>query len=102
MICDSNGENNFLHKLLLTDIQLARFRQAFANNVSASIKLLNTELCKMTQLGVFLGILLNISLLLNLNKNINQKSSKDKGKLLFNLTGGINKTNRIKKICTRS
>ena len=58
VICDSNGKNNFLHKLLLTDIQLARLRQAFANNVSASIKLLNTELCKMTQLGVFLGILL--------------------------------------------
>ena len=29
IICDSNGENSFPHKLLLTNAQVARLRKAF-------------------------------------------------------------------------
>ena len=41
VVCDSNDENN-LHKLLLTNTQVSRFRKAFPNNSSASIKLSTT------------------------------------------------------------
>ena len=34
---DSNDENNFPHKLLLTNTQVSRLRKAFANDSSASI-----------------------------------------------------------------
>ena len=37
-VCDSNDENNFLHKLLLTNIQVSKLRKAFANGSSANIK----------------------------------------------------------------
>ena len=43
---DSNYENNFLHKLLLTNIKVLRPRKAFANNSSANIKLSKTQLLK--------------------------------------------------------
>ena len=36
---DSNDENNFPHKLLLTNTQVSKLRKAFANNSSANIKL---------------------------------------------------------------
>ena len=36
---DSNDENNFPDKLLLTITQVSRFRKAFENNSSANIKL---------------------------------------------------------------
>ena len=39
MIGHSKGENNFPHKLLLTDTQVSRPRKAFANGSSANIKL---------------------------------------------------------------
>ena len=55
MVYDSNGETNFSHKLLLTDRQVANFRQAFANYLSTDIKLSKTQLSKITQSGVFLG-----------------------------------------------
>ena len=32
VIGDSNDDNNFPHKLLLTNTQVLRFRKAFANN----------------------------------------------------------------------
>ena len=32
-----NDENNFLHKLLLTNTQISRFHNVFANNSSANI-----------------------------------------------------------------
>ena len=38
---DSNDENNFPHKLLLTNTQVSSFRKAFINNSSANIKLVN-------------------------------------------------------------
>ena len=55
MVHDSNGETNFSHKLLLTDRQVANFRQAFANYLSTDIKLSKTQLSKTIQSGVFLG-----------------------------------------------
>ena len=41
VVRDSNDENN-LHKLLLTNTQVSRFRKAFPNNSSASIKFSTT------------------------------------------------------------
>ena len=35
---DSNDENNFSRKLLLTNKQVSRLHKAFANNSSANIK----------------------------------------------------------------
>ena len=43
VIGDSNDENNFLHKLLLTNTQVARLCKAFANNSSANIKFPKTQ-----------------------------------------------------------
>ena len=37
IVSDFNDENNFLHKLLLTNTQVLRLRIAFANNSSANI-----------------------------------------------------------------
>ena len=55
---DSNDENNFPHKLLLTNTQVSRLRKAFANNSSADIKLSKTQLHIIGQSGGFLGKLL--------------------------------------------
>ena len=53
-----DNENNFPHKLLLTNTQVSNLRKAFANNSSANIKLSKTQLLKMIQSGGFLGRLL--------------------------------------------
>ena len=62
MIGDSNEETNFHLKLLSTDRQFSRFLKAFANNLSANIKLSKTQLSKIVQSegfqGRFLGRLL--------------------------------------------
>ena len=42
MIGNSNDETNFLHKLLLTNTQVANLRKAFANKSSTDIKLSKT------------------------------------------------------------
>ena len=42
VVGDSNDENNFQHKLLLTNTVVSRFRKAFANVSSANIKLSKT------------------------------------------------------------
>ena len=42
----SNDKNNFPHKLLLTNTQVSKLRKAFANNSSANMKLLKTQLHK--------------------------------------------------------
>ena len=55
---DSNDENNFSHKLLLTNIKVSKLRKAFANDSSANIKLSKTQLHKIGQSGRFLGRLL--------------------------------------------
>ena len=53
-----NDENNFLHKLLLTDTQFSKPCKAFANDSSANMKLSKTQLNKIGQSGRFLGKLL--------------------------------------------
>ena len=58
VVSNSNDENNFPHKLLLTNTQFLRLRKAFANFLSANIKLSKTQLHKIGQSGVFLGRLL--------------------------------------------
>ena len=54
----SDNETNFLHKLLLTNRQVANIRKAFANYLSTDIKLSKTHLSNIMQSGGFLGILL--------------------------------------------
>ena len=58
----SNIENNFPHKLLLTNTQVSKLRKAFVNDLPAFIMLSNTELHKIGQAGGFLGGLLRPSL----------------------------------------
>ena len=58
IVGDSNDQNNFPHKMLLTNTQVSKLRKAFANNLSANIKLSKTQLHKIGQLGGFLGRLL--------------------------------------------
>ena len=47
MIGDSNDDTNFSHRLLLSDRQLSKFYKALANNLSANIKLLESQSCKL-------------------------------------------------------
>ena len=54
IVGDSNDENNFPHKLLLTNIQVLRLCKAFANNSSANIKSSKTQLQKIEQSERFL------------------------------------------------
>ena len=53
-----DNETNFPHKLLLTNWQVSNLCKAFANHLSADIKLSKTQLSKMIQSGGFLGRLL--------------------------------------------
>ena len=55
---DSKDENNFPHKLLLTNTQILKFRKVFANCLSANIELSKTQLHKIGQSGWFIGRLL--------------------------------------------
>ena len=55
---NSNDENGFLHKLLLTNTQVSRLGNVFANGSLANIKLSKTRLHKIAQSGGFLGRLL--------------------------------------------
>ena len=54
-----DNETNIPHKLLLTNRQVANIRKAFANYLSAVIKLSKTQLSKMIQSGGFRGRLLD-------------------------------------------
>ena len=58
VVGDSYDENNFSHKLLLTNTQVSKLRKAFPKNSSANIKLSKTQLHKIGQSGGFLGRLL--------------------------------------------
>ena len=58
MIGNSDDETNFPHKLSVTTRQVANLRKTFANYLSTDIKLSQTQLSKMIQLGGFLGGLL--------------------------------------------
>ena len=53
-----DNETNFPHKLLLTNRQVSNLRKAFANHLSADIKLSKLQSSKMIQSGEFLGRLL--------------------------------------------
>ena len=53
-----DNEENFPHKLSLTNWQVGNLRKAFANHSSADIKLSKTQLSKMIQSGRFLDSLL--------------------------------------------
>ena len=55
---DSNDENDFPHKLLLTNTQVSRLHKAFSNGSSANLKLSKTHLPNIGQSGGFLGTLL--------------------------------------------
>ena len=44
---NSNDETIYPHKLLLTETQVPRLREAFANDLSANIKFSKTDLSKM-------------------------------------------------------
>ena len=55
VVGDYNDENNFPHKLLLTNPEVSKFRKTFANNSSVNIKLSKTQLHKIGQSGGFLG-----------------------------------------------
>ena len=46
VVVDSNDENNFSRKFLLTNTQVLSLRKAFANNSAANIKLSKTQLHK--------------------------------------------------------
>ena len=50
-----DNEINFRNKLLLTNRQVSYLRKAFANHLSADIKLSKTQLSRMIQSGRFLG-----------------------------------------------
>ena len=52
VVSDSNDENNFLHKLLLTNTQVSKLGKSFANNLS------KTRLHKIGQSGELLARLL--------------------------------------------
>ena len=52
----SNNDNNFPHKLLLTDTKALRFYIAFANYSSANIKFSKPQLNIMVQLCIFIWI----------------------------------------------
>ena len=67
-----DNETIFPHKLLLTNRQVANLRKAFANYLSADIKLSKTQLSKMIQSGGFLSRLLGplLKTVLPLIKNV--------------------------------
>ena len=58
IVSESNDENDFPHKLLLTNTQVSKLRKTFANGSSASIRLSKTQLHKIEQSGGFLGRIL--------------------------------------------
>ena len=58
VVSNSNDEDNFLHKLLLTNTRVSKICRAFANGSSVYIKLSKTQLYKLRQSGGFLGRLL--------------------------------------------
>ena len=58
VVGDSNDENNFPHKLLLTSTQVAKLRKALANNSSANVELSTTQLHTIGHSGGFLERLL--------------------------------------------
>ena len=52
---DSNDENNFPHKLLLTSTRVSKLHKASADNTSANMKLSKTQLHRIGQSRIYLG-----------------------------------------------
>ena len=52
-------ENSLPHKLLLTETQKTKLRNAFNNNMSTDLKLSRAQISKIIQSGGFLGSLLS-------------------------------------------
>ena len=59
MVGDFDDETKFPHRLLLTNRQIVNLRKAFANYLSADIKLSKTQLSNKVLLRGFLGRLLS-------------------------------------------
>ena len=55
LVGDSNDKSNIPHKLILTNTQVSKLREAFANGSSANIELSKIHLYKIGQSGGFLG-----------------------------------------------
>ena len=74
-----DDENNFPHKLFLTNRQVVNLCKAFADKSSNDIKLSKTQTSKMIQSGAFLGRLLGPFLKtgLPLMKNISKPLAKN-------------------------
>ena len=51
LIVNFNDETSFPHKLLITDTQVSKICEAFANDSSANITFSKTQLSKMIQSG---------------------------------------------------
>ena len=73
MIGNSKDETNFLHKILLTDTQVSKICEDFANGSSANIKFSKTQLSKIIQSGGF-----NILDLMNPAKAVYRIANKGK------------------------
>ena len=58
VVGDSIDENNFPHKLFLTNTHISKLPKAFTNNSSSNIELSKTQLHKIGQSRGFLGKLL--------------------------------------------
>ena len=58
VVGDSNDENSFSHKFLLTNTQISKLQKAFANGSSTNLKLSKTQLHKIGQSVGFLHRLL--------------------------------------------
>ena len=56
VVGDSNGENSFPHKLLLTNPHVSRLGKAFVNNFWANMNFSKAQLLKIGESEGFLGI----------------------------------------------
>ena len=78
VVGDFNDDNNFLHKMLLTNTQVFRPCKAFANGLSDNIKLSKSQLHKIGQSRGFLSRVLGPLLKtgLSLMKNVLKQLAK--------------------------
>ena len=78
VVGDFNDDNNFLHKMLLTNTQVFRPCKAFANDLSDNIKLSKSQLHKIGQSRGFLSRVLGPLLKtgLSLMKNVLKQLAK--------------------------
>ena len=72
LIDNSNDESNFSHKLLLTNIEVSKICEAFANDSWANIKFPKIQLSKIVQLG---GVLRDIPIYGNILSNKTKKGT---------------------------